>query len=121
MNGFDISPRSTASQNKRFSMAIRTDSNTYRAYKFINTPNRSVSAYERVETEYNKNNAVKVPFGLTEKRFRWQTRNLGESSDLVGSLSRKTDYLDTSGQNWNSFMNRNCFTPEAKKNPMVNK
>ena len=106
------SKESNRSQSSNFSkkasiVTRNLDFNLYRAYKIINEEKTGerFNPHERLHGEHNH---MRFPFGLTEKRFRWQTSaNLGEKQELVGNLARRSsmeNVKDTSGANWESFM-----------------
>lgn len=64
-----------------------------------------------------KHNLMRFPFGLKEKRFRWQTSsNIGESYELRGTLTNKnSDIMNTSAPNWESFLNRTSDNNENRR------
>jgi hypothetical protein len=76
------------SNNKKTSAALRNiDFNAYRAFKLINSEKNQKSPMEILKVDYN---LMKVPFGLTERRFRWQTEKLFESMELKGNFKKKS-------------------------------
>ena len=93
--------------NKRMSTMIREiDFNAYRAYK--NVTNEKGNHTERNPYNILKggNNMMRFPFGLKEKRFRWQTsKNVAETTELTGTMFKRKDVTSTNG-NWSSLINK---------------
>ena len=92
---------------RRVSAIIRDiDLNTYRAFK--NVTNEKANHLEKNPYNILKggNNMMKFPFGLKEKRFRWQTqKNIAETTELTGNMIKRSDVFSSHGI-WDNLINR---------------
>lgn len=100
----------SSSVPKRFSVVIRNlDFNAYRAYKNVNETDhtKNKNPYELL---HGQNNLMRFPFGLTEKRFRWQlSNNIGELWEVQGNMMKrhpKQALNRSTGNLWEDIMDR---------------
>jgi hypothetical protein len=116
-----VKPPRSISQPKRFSVALRNiDFNAYRAFKIaedeVEDPNllyKRKNPYEMLH--HGGHNLMRFPFGLKEKRFRWQTnKNLGEKCELKGN-TKKYHNKNNSVGDWEALMNKTSEEIKPKK------
>ena len=112
---------SNTPHKKLSSVLSNTDQNTYRAFKMAldNTKSRTernTNLNSPVNMKKKEYNMSKNPFGLTEKRFKWQDEhpnNMGFK--LQGNL--KTYNYTKRETHWDVFVNENenCFSNMTKR------
>jgi hypothetical protein len=93
--------------NKRMSALIRDiDFNAYRAFKNVTNENGNHTDRNPYNILKGGNNLMKFPFGLKEKRFRWQTiKNVAETTELTGNMVKRKDKSSTNGV-WDNLINK---------------
>lgn len=111
MNSQNVQSKQT-SESKRFSVMMRNiDFNAYRAFKLVNEDEKKTKKNPH-EMLTGQHNLMRFPFGLKEKRFRWQTsKNLGERVELSGTIFKK---FDTKPARWDDLMQRTSGLPERR-------
>ena len=104
--------------SKKFSVTLKNiDFNAYRAYKLVNDEERKGKHFNPHEVLKGEHNPMRFPFGLTEKRFRWQTtKNLGEKCELDGTMVRRYSQGNIKTcSDWPSFMEKTPLIEEKHK------